>query len=117
MKKLLLTLVLCTAFSTYTLGQDIIELENSQSMCITGKGTGQDAAINPYSGTNSFAIVENVGSHPFSIRVQKEKTILKEIIVKPKETKKVTLLKAYELYFDSDKPTKAKVSFEKAPAY
>jgi hypothetical protein len=117
MKKLFLTTLLVMAFSTVVFGQEIIELGNSQSMCITGKGVGQDAAKNPYANVNSFAIVENIGANPFSIRVQKEASIIKEIVVNPNETKKVILLKAYELYFDSEKPTKAKVSFEKAKAY
>ncbi len=117
MKKLLLSCMLFVAFPSLILAQDIIELGNSESMCITGKGKGQDAVINPFPNAVSFAVVENVGSNTFSIRVEENSTIVKEITIKRNETKKVTVLESYQLYFDSKKPTKAKVSFEKAKAY
>ena len=45
MKKLLLLLLFIPLVS---LGQTF-ELTNGQSMCMIGKGEGQDATINPYS--------------------------------------------------------------------
>lgn len=117
MKKLLLSCLVFVAFPSFILAQDIIELGKSESMCITGKGKGQDAVINPFPNDVSFAIVENIGSSPFYIRVEENNAIVKEITIKRNETKKITVLESYQLYFDSKKPTKAKVSFEKAKAY
>lgn len=88
------------------------DLEPAQSMSITGKGPGQDAAINPYYGQNCYAIVENIGKKEFSIRIQQNGTIIESIPIKKEEIKKVTLLKGYELYFDADSKGKAKVDFK-----
>ncbi len=96
-------------------GQDVIKLSGSQSMLITGKGPGQDGAINPYAGQNSLAIVENVGINKMSIRVQQQGKILKTISIKPKETKVIKLLKGHELYFDSETDAAAKIEFRKMP--
>ena len=112
MKKLIVTLALfLSAIGMYS--QDIIELDSTQSMCISGKGPGQDGAINPYLDTDSIGIVENVGDKPFSIRIQKKDDIIRTLLVAPKETKEVKLLKGYVLYFDTDKPAIASVSFKK----
>ena len=117
MKNLLLVITAFFFFQANSSAQTVIELDGIQSMAITGKGQGQDGAINPYMDSNSFAIIENIGKNAFSIRIQKENKIIKEIEIKPKETKKITLLKGYEMYFDSESKSKAKVAFEKAPAY
>ena len=96
----------------------ILELEPSQSMSITGKGAGQDAAINPFSDRNSIGIVENIGENDFTIRVQnKEGKVIESIIIKPNTTKEIRLLKGYELYFDSTMKAKAKVGFKELPRY
>ncbi|WP_197052657.1 hypothetical protein [Psychroserpens sp. Hel_I_66] len=114
MKKSLFILLLF-GLSTYSMSaQTILEFESSQSMSITGKGPGQDAAINPYFGSNSFGIIENIGKNDLVIRIQKEGKVLELITVKPKETEKVELLKGYELYLDSKKKSKAKISFSKS---
>ncbi|WP_400077273.1 hypothetical protein [Winogradskyella sp. R77965] len=111
------TLILICCLSLFTQfnmeAQAELELEASQSMCITGKGEGQDGAINPFYGQNSFAIVENIGEKEFSIRVQQKGKIIKTIAIKKGETKRVTLLIGYELYFDTEAKAKAKVLFEK----
>jgi len=111
MKKIVL-LIAITLLGYNGFAQSILELEPSTSMCITGKGKGQDGAINPYIKSDSYGIVENIGKNEFSIRIQKEGKIIKEITVKPKETKKVELLKGYEMYFDNTLKAKAKVSFK-----
>ena len=92
----------------------VIDLPASQSMSITGKGPGQDAAINPFSGSNSIAEVKNVGDFPFSVRVQDAEGNYEEYQVLPGEKKEVFLLKGYELYLDNYLKTKAKVSFRKS---
>lgn len=111
MKKiyLLLGLLLLTGVSGFS--QAIIELDGTQSMSIAGKGPGQDAAINPYLGSDSIAIVKNVGDNRFSIRIQQQGKILETIEIKPNDTEKVMLLKGYEMYFDSEADAKAKVDF------
>lgn len=92
----------------------VLNLDGNQSMCITGKGIGQDAAINPYKNEDSFAIVKNIGKTTLSVRIQNKGKIADEIAIKPKETKKIVLLKNYELYLDSESVAKAAVSFVKS---
>ena len=79
--------------STYNLSaQDIIELDGRQSMCIAGKGPGQDGAINPYLGEDSIAIVENMGTTEFSVRIEtKGEDLVKIIPMAAKETKEIQL--------------------------
>ena len=67
--------------------QQIIELEPQQSMGITGKGKGQDGAINPYMSESSIGIVENIGEHSFYVRIQEKSKILAEVEVAVNETK------------------------------
>lgn len=113
MKKLILILCIALLPQCIAKAQTTIALNNNQSMCITGKGQGQDGAINPYiDKAHSYAIVENVGKNAFSIRIQKQGKIIKEIAIKPRETKTVKLLKGEELYFDSEKKTKVKIDFK-----
>ncbi len=104
----LLLLLSCGAQST------VIDLPAAQSMSITGKGPGQDAAINPFSGGNSVARVKNIGSHPFSVRVQDKEGNYKDFTLPPGETRDVFLLKGKELYLDSNQKTRARVSFRKS---
>lgn len=91
----------------------VLVLTPTQSMCITGKGSGQDAAINPYLGSNSLALVRNVGKNSFSVRIQRKGKIVKEASIPPHTKKSFVLLKDYELYFDTDMTAKAQVSFKK----
>ncbi len=94
--------------------QSIFELSPSQSMSITGKGQGQDAAINPYSSENSVGIIENIGENSFVIRIQKAGAVIKMITINAMETKEVSLIKGYELYLDSELQARAKVTFKKS---
>ena len=112
MKKLLIPFVLLLFTSFTVSGQDIIELDGVQSMCIAGKGPGQDGAINPYLDRDSIAIVENIGENSFSIRVQYKGEIIKTIAIAKGETKEIDLNKGYELYFDSQLATVGKVDFK-----
>ena len=94
-------------------GSTVIELPAAQSMSITGKGPGQDAAINPFSDSNSVALVKNLGPAPFSIRIQDKSGNYREIRATPGETREVLLPMGYELYFDSALETRVPVSFRK----
>ena len=115
MKKiiLLLSVLLCIHFEGKA--QTAFVLEPSQSMLMTGKGPGQDATINPYSGQDCYAIVKNIGEREFTVRVQQGETIIVEISVPKNQTKKVTLLKGYRLYLDPNPKgiAKARVDYEK----
>lgn len=113
MKKLYFACLILSLTTYSGIGQTIFELEPSQSMLMTGKGPGQDGAINPYSDTNSYGIVENIGEHDFDIRIQQAGKIIEIITIKPKEIKKVSLLKGYELYFDCELKSIAKLEFQK----
>jgi|GEM_PF-72454 len=101
------------AISFFLIGQDdVFVIESSQSMIITGKGPGQDGAINPYLGKKSIAIVENLGKHEFSVRIQKDGKIIKEIAVKASEEKEIPLGKSDELYIDTNKKAKTRLNFK-----
>ena len=110
-------LVICLLFFTSfeLTAQTEFVLEPSQSMIMTGKGTGQDATLNPYFGQNCYAIVKNIGKRKFSIRIQKQGEIIEEISIQAGELKKVKLLIGYELYLDPNPKgtTKASVDYEK----
>ena len=90
-----------------------IKLEPTQSMSISGKGPGQDAAINPYLGGKSKAFVENVGKKEFSVRIQRQGKIISQTAIPKGEQFEFELGEKDELYFDSDYYTKVKVWFEK----
>lgn len=115
MKTLILVMCLIFLACFKMTAQTEFVLEPSQSMIMTGKGAGQDATINPYFGMNCYAIVKNIGKRKFSIRVQQEGKIIKEIPVLKGELKKVKLLKGHELYLDpnSKGTTKASIAYEK----
>ncbi|MBQ4819072.1 hypothetical protein [Aquimarina sp. MMG016] len=113
MKKLLILLCITLATQYDLLAQIEFELEPSQSMSITGKGPGQDAAENPFSGSNCYAIIENAGKNEFTIRIQEEGEIIETISIEKGVIKKVKLLKGYELYLDSKLKGKAKIEFQK----
>lgn len=89
-----------------------IRLDPNQSMCITGKGPGQDGAVNPYLGKKSIAVVENISNNSLQVRIQEGKKVLGIIDVDPDETKEFVLEKNYVLYMDTDRPSAGKVSFK-----
>ena len=91
---------------------DVFIIDSSQSMIMTGKGPGQDGAINPYMGQKCTAIVENLGKNEFSARVQEKGILKKEIAVNPGEQKQIPLGADDELYIDTNKEAKARLSFE-----
>ncbi len=93
--------------------QSVFELTPDQSMSITGKGPGQDAAYNPYGDGNSIAVIKNISTNPFEIRVQNKGTIVEKITLAAGEKKEVKLLKGHELYLDSRKQARADVTFKK----
>ena len=98
--------------------QTEFELNPGQSMLMYGKGPGQDATINPYEGEDCYAIVQNLGMVPFSIRIQQKGKIIETIPIQAAETKKVKLLVGHELYLDSEsgKMANASVDYEKIPS-
>ena len=85
--KLVISLFFLTIFEGTA--QTEFVLEPSQSMIMTGKGSGQDGTINPYFGQDCYAIVRNIGKRQFSIRVQKKGKIIDEITILKGELKKV----------------------------
>ena len=103
----LLSIYFSTAQEPY-----VLELDSSQSMCIAGKGPGQDGAINPYLGNDSYAIVENMSKNGFEVRIQVKEDIIEIIPVKPMEKKRILLLKNQVMYFDTNKDCKVKIDFE-----
>lgn len=109
--------VIFLVFLTYfeVTAQTEFILEPSQSMIMTGKGSGQDGTINPYFGQDCYAQVKNIGKRQFSIRVQQDGKVIEEIPIKKGGQKKVKLSKGYELYLDPNPEgiAKASVDYEK----
>ena len=97
MKKLILLLFIPLVSFSQT-----FELTNGQSMCMIGKGVGQDATINPYANEEfSYALIENIGKFKFNIRVESIDEERREFIIKPKDMVVVKLFRNNILYFDS----------------
>ena len=94
--------------------QTSIELPPNQSMLLYGKGPGQDATINPYDGEDCYALIENFGTVPFSVRIQQQKTIIYSITIPSKTTKKIRLRQGHALYLDpaSKLVAKARIQYE-----
>lgn len=114
MKNLLLLFSLSPLLFACSPKSTVIVLESNQSMCITGKGQGQDGAINPYTNRNSIAEVENLGENTFSVRVQEDYEVLETITLEAGEKQSIPLSPGKEIYFDSDLPAEAGISFVKA---
>lgn len=118
MKTLLLICFLAVAQLSWS---QTFELTDGQSMCMLGKGKGQDATINPYQDLDySFAIIENIGTKDFNIRIKRgtfsnQKAITRQILIQPSETFKIKLLEGSELYFDALTldPSMAKIYYSK----
>jgi len=81
-------------------------------MLMTGKGVGQDGAINPYFGQESIAVIENLGKGTFSVRIQENGTIKKEISISAREEKKIKLGSSEELYIDTSEKSKLRINFK-----
>lgn len=112
-----------TAFTILTVimlscspSETIFDLSPQQSMSITGKGPGQDAAFNPYADTKSIAVVTSLSANPFTIRIQYEEKVINEIVVNREEEKEVILEQGYELYLDSQLVSRAQVKFKRFQA-
>lgn len=114
MKVFKLMMLLLLAAMSPMMAQDTVVLDDYRHMCIAGKGPGQDAAINPYLGQSSVAIVENMGESPFDVRIQVKGQIVKTIKSSPARVLEIKLDKDQVMYFDSDARAVARVSFKKA---
>ncbi|MBK78120.1 MAG: hypothetical protein CMC88_03275 [Flavobacteriaceae bacterium] len=98
MKKLLFILLLVPLVS---FGQTF-ELTNGQSMCMIGKGQGQDATINPYADEDySYSLIENIGSVEFQIRIESIEKDLKQFLIKPNDKVVIKLYRNNILYLDA----------------
>ena len=114
MKTILISLCL-SLFSFLDINaQTDFVLEPSQSMLMTGKGAGQDATINPYYGQDCYALIQNIGIRKFSVRIQKDGEIIKELSIGKGKQKKIKLLKGHELYLDPNPKgiAKARIAYE-----
>ena len=62
-----------------------------------GKGKGQDATINPYADKDySYALIENIGSVDFGIRIELNLGDLKQFLVKSNDK---VVIKLYRIVF------------------
>lgn len=115
MKTLFIALNITLFLQFGLIAQTTFEIDPVQSMIMTGKGQGQDATINPFFGKDCYAIVNNLGNLPFSVRIQKEGKIIEEISIPIGEERKIKLLKNQELYFDPNPKGKTKASIDYKP--
>lgn len=98
MKKIILLLLFFPLLSS---GQSF-ELTNGQSMCMIGKDKDQDATINPYADEDfSYALVENIGSIKFQIRIESIEKDLKQFLIKPNYKVVIKLYRNNILYLDA----------------
>ena len=98
MKKLLLVILFLPLMS---LGQSF-ELTYGQSMRMIGKGEGQDATINPYADEEySFALIENIGSVEFQVRLELIEKDVKQFLIKPSDKVVIKLNRKTVLYLDA----------------
>jgi hypothetical protein len=112
MKKYLFLFAMLFVMQSYAQkDKTVFELKPSQNMLMTGKGQGQDGAINPYKDGNSIAIVKNLGKNEFSIRVQKNGQVIKTRTLKAGVSTMIPLAKGSELYFDTELATKVQLEF------
>ncbi|MEM6721955.1 MAG: hypothetical protein AAF611_21685 [Bacteroidota bacterium] len=112
MKKYIFLFVMLFALQSYAQkDKTIFELEPSQNMLMTGKGQGQDGAINPYKDGNSIAIVKNLGENELSIRIQYKGEIKKTRELAAGKSTMIPIPKGYEMYFDTEKKTKVQLEF------
>lgn len=87
------------------------EITDGQSMCIIGKGPGQDATINPYAKEDfSYALVENIGTVEFQIRITSNVKDIKQFPIQPNGVVVIKLFKDEILYFDAITTQKAKAT-------
>ena len=78
------------------------EITDGQSMCMIGKGKGQDATINPYADKDySYALIENIGSVDFGIRIELNEGDLKQYLVKSNDKVVIKLYRNSILYIDA----------------
>ena len=90
----------------------LFEFDSNQSMLMTGKGPGQDGAINPFYGSPSIAVVNNVGEIPIEVRIQKRGEIIKIVEVKAKVEIEIKLERDHELYFDVNATAAVELDFK-----
>jgi hypothetical protein len=112
-KYLLFTLFCCWSIYGAVFAQNVVELEADQSMSITGKGPGQDAVINPYTGERCLVMVRNIGKNTFYVRIELDGRVLTNVPVKENEKREFTLDKGFVLYLDATLDGKAKLKFKK----
>lgn len=86
------------------------DLGQNQSMLITGKGFGQDAALNTWLGQDSVVQVQNLAEADFTARIESGNQT--RLMTVPAESHISIDLKANSaLFFDSVDQARAKVSF------
>ena len=112
MLRLLPFTLIVIILSACAANDSIFVLDPQQSMLMTGKGPGQDAAINPYNDSRSIAIVKSLNSGSFEVRVQAKGEIIEIVRVPGKGKVEVILEPGYELYLDTEMDAKAKVTFK-----
>ncbi|MEM6687532.1 MAG: hypothetical protein AAF617_17275 [Bacteroidota bacterium] len=116
MKKYIFLFVMLFALQSYAQQEKkVFELKPSQNMLMTGKGQGQDGAINPYKDGNSIAIVKNLGDNQFSIRIQYQGKIIRTRELPAGKATMIPILKGHEMYFDTEKKTTVQLEFQDGP--
>lgn len=83
-------------------------------MCFPRKGVVQDAAVNPYKDGNSIAVIKNLGTNSFTIRLEYQGKLFQTCALGANKTRIISLCQVSVLNLDSDL---AKVDFKKIEAH
>lgn len=100
---LLLLVIACSSPKT------IITFDSEQSMCIHGKGLGQDAALGPAIASPREARVKNLGNTKVSLRIQNKMTIVNTVSLEAHSKTRIHLKSKEVLYLDTS--GKGRVTF------
>ena len=112
--KFLFTISISLLLLSSCSNDSIFEFDGTQSMLMTGKGPGQDGAINPFFGQASIAKVRNLGDNILQVRIQEGATFIENVVVSPGEKKSIDLKGSYQMYVDTDAAAKARIRFVEA---
>ena len=99
----LLLVIACSSPKT------IIAFDSDQSMCIHGKGIGQDAVLGPATASPREARVKNLGNTKVSLRIQNKMTIVNTVSLEAHSKTRIHLKSEEILFLDTS--GKGRVAF------
>ena len=86
-------------------------LRAGQSMCMIGKGAGQDATLRPKTDSLAVARIKNSGTQPFTVRVKKNGQLIKQTVFGRYQKLLCAHRLGDQIFLDGPKKRKAKAEF------